>query len=51
MKLTKDVIKGVVGSLLSGSFDDATESPAFHEECWEYCCSKKTRVAIAAPRG
>ena len=51
MNLTKDVIKGVVGSLLSGSFDDATESPAFHEECWEYCCSKKTRVAIAAPRG
>ena len=48
--LTKDVIKGIVGSLLSGSFDDATESPVFHEECWELCCSKHPQVAIAAPR-
>lgn len=48
--LTKDVVKGIVGSLISSSFDDATESPAFHEECWELCCSKAPKIAIAAPR-
>lgn len=51
MKVTKQVVKGLVGSLLSNSFDDAVESPEFHEECWELCCSKAPKVAIAAPRG
>lgn len=48
--LNKDVVKGIVGSLLSTSFDEATESPSFHEECWELCCSSSPKVAIAAPR-
>lgn len=48
--LTKDVVRGIVGSLISGSFDEATESPEFHEECWELCCSKNPKIAIAAPR-
>lgn len=50
MKVTKEVVKGIVGSLLSSSFDQATSSPAFHEECWELCCSSSPKVAIAAPR-
>ena len=49
--LTADVVRGVVGSLISGSFDEATESPEFHEECWKLCCSKHPKVAVAAPRG
>lgn len=48
--ITKDVVKGIVGSLLSTSFDEAVESPEFHEECWELCCSKYPKIAIAAPR-
>jgi predicted phage terminase large subunit-like protein len=50
MILTKDVIKGFVGGLLSENFDGAVESPSFHEECWELCVSKHPKVAIAAPR-
>lgn len=50
MKVTAQMVKGIVGSLLSGSFDEATKSPTFHEEAWELCCSKYPRVAIAAPR-
>lgn len=44
------MVQGIVGSLLSSSFDAATKSPQFHEECWELCCSNNPRVAIAAPR-
>lgn len=51
MKVTASMVKGLVGSLLSSSFDEATKSPAFHEECWELCCSKNPRVAVGAPRG
>jgi predicted phage terminase large subunit-like protein len=51
MKVTKEVVRGLVGSLLSSSFDDAVESPQFHEECWDLCCSVANRVAIGAPRG
>lgn len=50
MRVTKEVVKGIVGSLLSSSFDDATKSPQFHEECWELCCSNNPKIAIAAPR-
>lgn len=49
--LTKETIRGFVGSLLSQGFDDAAESPEFHDECWELCTSKYRYVAIAAPRG
>lgn len=50
MILTKDVIKGFVGGLISENFDEAVESPDFHEDCWERCVSKHPKVAIAAPR-
>lgn len=49
--LTKEIIRGFVGSLLSTGFDDASESPEFHDECWDLCTSKNKYVAIAAPRG
>lgn len=51
MKVTPDLIQGFVSSVLSQSFDGAVESPDFHREVWELCCSKHTYVAIAAPRG
>ncbi len=51
MKLTADVVAGLVGSVLAKRFDGATASPDFHHELWEYACSKHRFVAIAAPRG
>jgi predicted phage terminase large subunit-like protein len=50
MVLTKEVIQGFVGGLLSENFDGAVESPEFHEECWTFCTSRSPKVAIAAPR-
>jgi len=49
--LTKDLIKGLVGSCLVKNFDGSKPVPAFHEEMWELCCSEARYVAIAAPRG
>lgn len=49
--LTKDLIKGLVGSTLVKNFDGSKPVPAFHEEMWELCCSDAKYVAIAAPRG
>lgn len=51
MKLDKDIIKGFVTTVLSSKFDGATETPAFHEEAWDLCCSKHPLIALAAPRG
>lgn len=51
MIITKEVIKGFVKTVLSSKFDDATETPEFHEEVWELCCSKNPLVAVSAPRG
>lgn len=51
MKITPDLIAGFVSSILSQGFDDVVESPSFHRECWELCCSSNAYVAIAAPRG
>lgn len=51
MNLTASVIQGVVNTVLSSKFDEATESPDFHKEAWDLCCSKYPLVAIAAPRG
>jgi len=51
IELTSDIIKGFVGTCLVKRFDDASQIPKFHEEMWDYCCSKKKFVAIAAPRG
>lgn len=51
MKLTPTVIQGFVSSIMSQEFDGAVESPEFHREAWELCCSPHKYVAIAAPRG
>lgn len=51
MQLTKEIVAGFVGSVLSGSFDEATQSPECHLEWWDLCCSSNRYVAIAAPRG
>ena len=48
--LNADIVQGFVNTILSSKFDGATESPAFHRECWELCTSKAPLVAIAAPR-
>lgn len=48
--LTKDVIKGFVGSVLIKRFDDASPIPKVHEEWWDLCCAPNKFVAIAAPR-
>lgn len=49
--LSANTIAGVVRTVLSKKFDQATETPAFHKEAWELCCSTNPLVAIAAPRG
>jgi predicted phage terminase large subunit-like protein len=51
LKLTPEVIGGFVKSILSQGFDGAVDSPDFHKEVWELCCSPHRYVAIAAPRG
>lgn len=51
MQLTPNIIAGFVASVLSKRFDEASESPDFHHELWEYACHSHPRVAIAAPRG
>jgi predicted phage terminase large subunit-like protein len=51
MNLTPTVIAGFVSSILSQGFDGAVESPDFHREVWDLCCSTNRYVAIAAPRG
>jgi predicted phage terminase large subunit-like protein len=51
IKLTPDLIRGFVASLLQKNFDGAAEIPDCHMEWWEYCCSPDTLVSIAAPRG
>lgn len=50
-RLTADTIYGFSGSVLSQRFDNAMETPEFHREMWEMCCSSSRYVAIAAPRG
>jgi predicted phage terminase large subunit-like protein len=49
--LTSTVLEGFVNSLLRKNFDNATDTPEFHREMWEYFCSQDKQVAIAAPRG
>jgi predicted phage terminase large subunit-like protein len=51
MKLTEEIISGLVNSVLSKRFDESTESPEFHHELWREACSNHQFVAIAAPRG
>jgi predicted phage terminase large subunit-like protein len=51
MKVTTDIIRGFMGSVLSHGFDDGVASPLFHEEAWDICTGLDKYVALAAPRG
>ncbi len=51
MELSAEVVEGLVESCLKRSFDTPAETPDFHREMWELCCSQYKFVAIAAPRG
>lgn len=50
LKVTADVVAGVVGSMFAPRFDGAVATPECHKEWWELCCSDWRFVAIAAPR-
>lgn len=50
VRVTKEMVAGFMGSILSPTFDGATETPKFHHDLWELCCSDHTHIAIAAPR-
>lgn len=49
--ITKDIIHGFAGSLLSKKYDGATPTPKFHLELWELFSSSHKCIAAAAPRG
>jgi len=51
MSLTADLIYGFTGSLLAKRYDNVVNTPKFHKELWELCCSDHPLVAVAAPRG
>jgi predicted phage terminase large subunit-like protein len=51
MLVTKEVIHGLMGSVLSNNLGDAVATPKCHLEWWDLCCSKDKFVAISAPRG
>jgi len=51
MKLTAEIVHGLVETVLSKGFDDAAGTPAFHLELWKEACSEHQFIAIAAPRG
>lgn len=51
MKLTKELIYGFSGAVLSSKYDNPVPTPWFHLEWWDLCCSDAPYVAIAAPRG
>lgn len=50
-RLTSEVILGFVGSVLAQGFDGTVNTPQFHKELWDLCCSDHKKVAVAAPRG
>ena len=50
MKLTPEMVHGLVATVLSKGFDDASETPEFHHELWAEACSDHQFIAIAAPR-
>lgn len=51
IKITADILKGFVASLIQKDLDGASPTPNCHMEWWDLCCSDSTKVAIAAPRG
>ena len=50
-QLNSNVIAGFVRTVLSSKFEGAVETPDFHKEAWDICCSRYGKVAISAPRG
>jgi predicted phage terminase large subunit-like protein len=51
IKLTAEIIRGFVSSLLQKGFDGASDIPDCHMEWWELCTDSAPLVGIAAPRG
>lgn len=51
IKITAEMLKGFVASLIQKDLDGAKATPPCHMEWWELCCSDASKVAIAAPRG
>lgn len=51
MRLTAEIVHGLVETVLSKGFDDVAGTPEFHHELWKEACSDHQFVAIAAPRG
>jgi len=51
VRLTKELIHGFSGSVLSFRYDNAKPTPDCHLDWWDACCSDNKFVAIAAPRG
>lgn len=50
-QLNSNIIAGFVRTVLSSKFEGAVETPDFHKEAWDICCSRFTKVALSAPRG
>ncbi len=50
-QLNREVIEGLSEAFLKKGYDTPSETPDFHREVWEMCCSEYKFVAIAAPRG
>lgn len=50
MKVTAEVVHGLVESVLSKGFDEPAPTPEFHLELWREACSDHQFLAIAAPR-
>ncbi len=51
MKITPELIRGFSETVLNARYDNPQPTPDCHSEFWEYACSDRRKVAIAAPRG
>lgn len=44
------MVEGFSNTCLRKNYDDPTETPYFHREWWNMCCSDSKFVAVSAPR-
>lgn len=51
MKVSSEMVSGFVSSVLRHRFDGATDSPQWHHDAWNLCCTDSKYVALSAPRG
>lgn len=51
VKLTPKLIEAFAGTFLSGRYDDAKPTPAFHRKGWALYCSSEKQAGLVAPRG